>query len=272
MELKIAFVIFFFGTLIFLAKIYPNMKIPRWQRRLVSAKYLRTRKHPDLANAVVLKEIEKSPNIQELYMDYFDFYASPENMKQLFDTVSAGYEKTSYPGLGTAKGWCYMEEGEFEKALELFQESDIAIYMQEHSLAHFPRLFYKKGDYERCEKEFISFHTSIYIDKSGCNAGEAAKCPEAKLLEDVSLDDIVILASARKNQDKKWRDTMSIIPIESIHEDECWTNFYKTIVEKKENFKLENGIYGSAEKMLSLKIEEFNNITDLISEYLGKNK
>lgn len=272
MELKIAFVILFFGTIIFLAKIYPNMKNPRWQRKLVSANYLRDRKHLDLANAVVLKEIEKSPNIAKLYMDYFNFYASPWDMKQLFETVSAGYEKTSYPGLGAAKGWCYMEEGKFDKALELFQKSDVAIYMQEHSLTHIPRLFYRKGDYERCEKEFISFYTLVHMDKSGCNAGEAAKCLEAELLKDISLDDIITLSSARKNQGKKWRDTMSIIPIESIHEDECWTTFYKTIVEQKENFKLETGIYGSTEKMLSLKTEEFNNITALISEYLGKNK
>ena len=51
--LKLAMVALVVGTIFFLSYIFPNIRTPKWRRKIISAKYLRDRQHFDLADQVL---------------------------------------------------------------------------------------------------------------------------------------------------------------------------------------------------------------------------
>ena len=90
---KLAMVALVVGAIFFLAYIYPNIKTPKWRRRIISAKYLRDRQHFDLADQVLEGAIKEFPEAIDVYHVYYQYYSTPDDMKKIYDIFASGYEK-----------------------------------------------------------------------------------------------------------------------------------------------------------------------------------
>ncbi|MBR5927183.1 MAG: hypothetical protein IKZ79_01895, partial [Spirochaetia bacterium] len=97
---KLGMVALVVGTIFFLAYIYPNIKTPKWRRKIISAKYLRDRQHFDLADQVLEGAMKEFPAATDVYHVYYQYYSTPEDMKKIYDIFARGYEKTHDAGLG----------------------------------------------------------------------------------------------------------------------------------------------------------------------------
>ena len=267
MFLKLLLVAGFVSAILFLARIYPNLRKPLWQRKIVSADYLRVRRHGDLADGVIIKAIEKEPSVWQLYINFFNHYSSPWDMQKLYKVMESGFKQTDHPGIASALAWCLMEEGEFDKAGELLGRDSVKDYMIEYNLPYLARLYFRQEKYRECEKAFIDFYKDIYSSSDSENS--TSDTEEKKLLEDLSADELIILAAARRKLEKTWKSTAKIIPVKSIHEEESWNAFYEKLNEQKAALKVETGIYGPPEKLLSLRTKELDEKISTVKEYLG---
>jgi tetratricopeptide (TPR) repeat protein len=267
MFLKLLMIAGFVSVIIFLARIYPNLKKPLWQRKIVSADYLRIRKHGDLADGVIIEAIGKEPSVWQLYMDFFNRYSSPWDMQKLFNIMSSGLKHTDHPGVAASLAWCLIEEGEFEKAGELLERDDVKDHMTEFNLPYLAKLYFKQEKFAECEKAFIEFYKKIYSD--AVSADGKTDTDEKILLEDLSADELIILASARRKLGKAWKNTAKIIPVKSMHEEDNWNAFYEKLLEQKSKLRVTTGIYGPPEKLLFLRKKELDEKIDTVREYLG---
>jgi tetratricopeptide (TPR) repeat protein len=255
----------FVTLILFFSYIYPNLKKPNWERKIVSANYIRVRNRAAIADDVLIDAIKSDPNAWQLYMNLFQFYATPWDMKKLYDVMAFGAKTTDYPGVLAHTAWCLMEEGEFEKAEEMLKREDVEEYLLEHSIQYLPLLYFKQGKYEECEKAFISFHKKIYDTLS---TSDSNNINEEKIFADLSSDELIILVISRKKLDKEWRSAAKIIPATSVHEENNWTSYYEKLLKYKENLKVETGIYGPPEKLFSLREKEINKKIEIVKEIL----
>ena len=259
MALKIIFIAVFVSVIIFLYYIYPNMKRPKWERRLISAKYLRDRQFFQQADEMLEKAISETPSATQLYITYFNNYSTLENMEKLYKTVSAGYEKTGNPAAGAVTAWCYIEEGEFEKAEEILENEEISDFCYENNLPLKARFFYKKGEYEEGEKEFEQFYKKLFPE-----AGN-----DYELYSELRPEELITLVILRKKISKSWKATAKLIPAESLHEEDSWKNYHKKLLEKKESFKVETGIYGSSTNILARRTKELDETLETVESFLS---
>ena len=253
----------FSALIMFLAYIYPNLKKSRWERKIISAKYLRDRNRATLADDILIEAIKKEPSAWQLYRNFFMFYSTPWDMKKLYDIMAFGVKTTNNSVIAAQTAWCYMEEGEFEKAEEMLKREGVEEYLYEHSLQYLPLLYSKQEKYEECENAFISFHKKVYAAAYGKDESN-----EAKIFEDLSTNELIILVIARKKLDKDWRATAKIFPLKSLHEEKNWTSYYEKLLQQKTNLKVETGIYGPPEKLFSLREKELNDRIEILKEYL----
>ena len=255
----------FASLILFLAYIYPNLKKPNWERKIVAVNYLRARDRASLADDILISAIKKDPKPWQLYKNLFAFYATPWDMKKLYDVMSPGAKTTDHPSVVAGAAWCLLEEGEFEKAEEMLKREDVEEYLFENSFQYLPLLYFKQEKYQECEKAFLSFYEKVYADVSGTNKKET---DEEKLFADLSPAELAILVIARKKLDKNWWATAKILPVSSLHEEKNWTSYYEKLLKQKEDFKVETGIYGPPEKLFSLREKELNERIDTVKEYL----
>lgn len=272
MFLKILMISGFMIVIIFLAHIYPNLKKPWWQRKIVSADYLRVRDRGPLADDVLISAIAKDQSVWQLYINLFTFYATPWDMKKLFSVVSSGYSATGHPGIGACLAWCLMEEGEFDRAEEILKREDVHHYLIEFSLPYLPRLFLLSGNYRECEKSFLSFYGEInsLLSANNSEGDSISSGDEKKIFSDLTPDELVVLLCARRMLGMKWRETAALIPVKSIHEEDCWESFQERLSEEKDSFRVESGIYGPAEKLANNRMREIDIKLETVGEYLGK--
>ena len=259
MFLKISFVAISVSIVIFLKFIYPNIKKPKWERKIISAKYLRDRKYFELADEVLEKTIAQFPGIRQLYIAYFYNYSGFDNMEKLFNTVLKGYEKSGAPAAGAILAWCYIEEGEFEKAEKLLEEEDITDFCIENNMPLKSRCFFKKGEYEKADKEFENFYKKLFPEAEN----------DEDLYSELHPEELIMLVVSRRKTNKSWKVTARIIPVESLHEEGCWKTYFKNISEKKESFDVKAGIHGSPEKVYNYRIKEINDIIETLEDYLS---
>ena len=253
----------FMTLIIFLSRIYPNMKKTKWERKIISANYLRVRDRGVLADDVLIEAIKKDPLAWQLYIDLFKFYATPWDMKKLYDVMAFGAEKTNKPGIIAMTAWCLMEEGEFEKAEEMLKKDGVEEYLFDFSLQYFPLLYFKQEKYQECEKAFVSFYKKLYNAVSYANETD-----ENKIFEDLSPDELIILVAARKKLDKNWQAAAKIIPLTSLHEENSWNSYYEKLTGEKAMLKVKTGIYGPPEKLFSLREKEINERIDTVKSIL----
>ncbi|MCL2480247.1 MAG: hypothetical protein FWF38_00900 [Spirochaetaceae bacterium] len=255
----------FSSLIIFLAYIYPNLKKPIWERKIVSANYLRLRNRASLADDVLILAIKRAPHAWQLYRNLFASYATPWDMKKIYDVLVLGVKTTDNPGIIASTAWCHIEEGEFEKAEEMLKREDVEDALLEHGLNYLPLLYFKQEKYEECEKAFVSFYKKVYINGL---EGDPNETNEEKIFADLSPDELVLLVIARKKLDKNWWATAKILPLSSVHEEKNWTSYYKKLLKQKENLKVETGIYGPPEKLFSLREKELNDRIETVKDYL----
>lgn len=259
MILKMIFVAVFVSVILFLYHIYPNIKRPKWERKLISAKYLRARQYHEQADEMLEKTIEEFPSVRQLYIDYFNNYSTLENMEKLFKTVSAGYEKAGSPAAGAVTAWCYIEEGEYDKAEVLVNDEEIGYFCYENNMPLKARLYYKKGEYETAEKEFENFYKSLFPEAEN----------DYELYSELRPDEFFTLVILRKKIGKSWKATAKIIPVDSLHEEECWRSYYNTLLEKKESFEVVSGIYGDRERVYNNRKKELEDTLETLESYLS---
>ena len=280
----------FSSSILFLAYIYPNLKKPDWERKIVSANYLRVRKRGSLADDVLIQGIKRTPTAWQLYRNLFISYATPWDMKKLYDVMALGVKTIDKPCVFAYAAWCLIQEGEFEKAEEMLKREEVEEYLYEQSLCYLPLLYFKQEKYQECENSFVSFYKKVYSDVtggsslpdgktsasnsrpagssgSGTGAGKN-EIEENKIFADLPLDELVILVIARKKLDKNWRAVASILPLKSLHEEKNWTSYYEKLLKQKANLKVETGIYGPPEKLLALREKELNERLEITKEYL----
>ena len=255
----------FVSLIIFFTRIYPNLKRPKWERKIISANYLRVRDRASLADDVLIEALKKEPFAWQLYINLFNFYATPWDMKKLYDVMAFGAKTTDNPGIIAMTAWCLMEEGEFEKAEEMLKRDDVEEYLFEYSLNYLPLLCFKQGKYQECETAHISFYKKIYNAVSDTNKNEK---DENKIFADLSVEELIILIIARKKLDKDWKATAKIIPLTSWHEENNWTFYYENLLKQKADFKVETGIYGPPEKLFSLREKELDEQIEVVKEIL----
>ena len=259
MVIKMVFIAVFVSVIIFLYYIYPNMKRPKWERRLISAKYLRDRKFFQQADEVLEKAIGETPSASQLYITYFNNYSTLENMEKLYKTVSTGYEKSGNPAAGAVTAWCYIEESEFEKAQKILELSEVQDFCYENNLPLKARFFYKKDEYEKSEAEFEAFYKNLFPDAEN----------DYELYSELRPDELITLVILRKKISKSWKATAKIIPEESLHSDYSWKDFHEKLLEKKESFNIQTGIYGNNENVFKSRKKELEEALETVESFLN---
>ena len=131
---KLGMVALVVGTIFFLSYICPNIKMPKWRRKIISAKYLRDRQHFDLADQVLEGAMKEFPDAIPVYHVYYQYYSTPEDMKRIYDVFARGYEKTHDAGLGVMMAKMLVEEGDVEKAASLLESAEAQEYMLTHNI------------------------------------------------------------------------------------------------------------------------------------------
>ena len=132
--LKLAMVALVVGTIFFLSYIFPNIRTPKWRRKIISAKYLRDRQHFDLADQVLEGALKEFPKALDVYHVYYQHYSTPDDMKKIYDYFAKGYELTGDAGLGVIMARMMVEEGDVEKAAPLLESTAAQEYMLTHNL------------------------------------------------------------------------------------------------------------------------------------------
>ncbi len=259
MTIKIIFIAVFVSVIIFLYYIYPNMKRPKWERRLISAKYLRDRQFFKEADGVLEKAISETPSATQLYVTYFNNYSTQENMEKIFRTVSSGYEKTGNPAAGAVTAWCYIEEGEFDKAEKILENEETDDFCIENNLPLKARFFYKKEEFEKGEEEFEKFYKRLFPEAES----------DYELYSELKPDELITLVLLRKKINKSWKATAKIIPTESLHTEYSWKNFHEKLLEKRDSFKIETGIYGDNTNIYNSRKKELDETIETVENFLN---
>ena len=111
---KLGMVALVVGTIFFLSYIFPNIRTPKWRRKIISAKYLRDRQHFDLADQVLEGAMKEFPAATDVYHVYYQYYSTPEDMKKIYDNPNINLYK-----------------GNFDRPAHLNVEMDCSKYQQE---------------------------------------------------------------------------------------------------------------------------------------------
>ena len=241
--LKLGMVALVVGTIFFLSYIYPNVKTPKWRRKIISAKYLRDRQHFDLADQVLEGAIREFPAAIEVYHVYNQYYSTPEDMKRIYDVFAAGYEKTHDAGLGVVMARMLVEEGDVEKAAALIESAEAQEYMLTHNLPVKAELYYRQGNLEQAEKEYLDFYRKLYPDAQD----------EKEIFSDFQPEELIFLALVRWELKKDWRSIVSCLPVKSIMEEDDWLTLYQKLKEDLPKLAVKTGVYGPAENLLEFR-------------------
>lgn len=256
--LKLAMVALVVGTIFFLSYIYPNIKTPKWRRKIISAKYLRDRQHFDLADQVLEGAIKEFPSAVEVYHVYNQYYSTPEDMKRIYDVFAAGYEKTHDAGLGVVMARMLVEEGDLEKAAALLESAEAQEYMLTHNLPVKAELYYRQGNLEQAEKEYLDFYKKLYPDAQN----------EKEIFSDFQPEELIFLALIRWELKKDWRSIVSCLPVKSIMEEDDWLSLYQKLKEDQPELTVKTGVYGPAENLLEFRKGQIEKKIEFLHEVM----
>ena len=231
------------GTIFFLSYIYPNIKMPKWRRKIISAKYLRDRQHFDLADQVLEGAMKEFPDATDVYHVYNQYYSTPEDMKKIYDIFARGYEKTQDAGLGVIMAKMLVEEGDVEKAAPLLESAEAQSYMLTHNLPIMAQLYYRQGNLEQAEKEYLDFYHKLYPEAQN----------EKEIFSDFQPDELIFLALIRWELKKDWRSIVSYLPVKSIMDEDDWLSLYQQLKEEQPKLVVKTGVYGPAENLLEFR-------------------
>ena len=256
--LKLGMVALVVGTIFFLSYIYPNVKTPKWRRKIISAKYLRDRQHFDLADQVLEGAIKEFPAAIEVYHVYNQYYSTPEDMKRIYDVFAAGYEKTHDAGLGVVMARMLVEEGDVEKAAALIESAEAQEYMLTHNMPVKAELYYRQGNLVQAEKEYLDFYRKLYPDAQD----------EQEIFSDFQPEELIFLALIRWELKKEWRSIVSCLPVKSIMEEDDWLSLYQKLKEDQPELTVKTGVYGPAENLLEFRKSQIEKKIEFLHEVM----
>ena len=243
---KLGMVALVVGTIFFLSYIFPNIRTPKWRRKIISAKYLRDRQHFDLADQVLEGAMKEFPAATDVYHVYYQYYSTPEDMKKIYDIFAHGYENTHDAGLGVVMAKMLVEEGDVDKAAELIASTEAQEYMLTHNLPIKAQLYYRQGNLEQAEKEYLDFYKKLYPDAQN----------EKEIFSDFQPEELIFLALVRWELKKDWRSIVSCLPVKSIMEEDDWLSLYQKLKEDQPKLTVKTGVYGPAENLLEFRKSE----------------
>ncbi|MCQ2603619.1 MAG: hypothetical protein MJ215_01045 [Spirochaetia bacterium] len=242
------------GTIFFLAYIYPNIKTPKWQRKIISAKYLRDRQHFDLADGVLEGAIKEFPTQTRLYHVYHQYYSTPDDMKKIFDIFSSGYEKTGDAGLGVVMAKFLIEEGETDKAAALLESSDARDFMLTNNMPFLSLLYYRMGRYEEAERSFVDFYKKLYPEEKS----------EKDMFSNLMPEELMLLVQIRSHITNDWRETFRYLPERSVLDEDDWNSLLKKLKDEKSKITVTSGIYGPVENLFAYRTKMLDEQVSLI--------
>ncbi|HAK45119.1 MAG TPA: hypothetical protein DCO79_04255 [Spirochaeta sp.] len=249
-----------FLLVIFFRVFVPHLKTAPWKRLIDSALYHRSRKETEKSDALLDKALNKFPMQPEVYLDYFLNYSEAENLKDRFEIISEGYRKTNDVILGFFIGSTYLEHGDLEKAKDLLNSDFCRNYMLEKGFTLLPELYYELGDYKKAEEEFEDFYRSLY-DEYGNDFAET--------LEEMSPQDLIMLALIRKTSGTDYLSIMKHAPKSSIHSDMSWQDHLSDLQERLKKLNPASvGISGDPGVFNKRRKEYFSKRIQLIQSYL----
>lgn len=246
------------GSIFFLSFIFPNIRTPKWQRKIISAKYLRDRQHFDLADQILENTMRQFPEALPVYHVYYKYYSTPEDMKKIYDFFERGYEKTADPGLGVVMARMMVEEGDVEKAAPLLDSDAAMEYMLTNNLPVKAELYYRQGKLAEAEEEYLDFYKKLYPD---------AEC-EKDMFSDFLPEELIFLAMLRWELKKDWRTTVSYLPVKSIMEEDDWLSLYRKLKEDKTKVTVTSGIYGPTENLFNFRTSQLEKKVEFLHEVM----
>lgn len=257
--IKLLMVVLMVGTIFFLSYIYPNIKTPKWQRKIISAKYLRDRQHFDLADETLEKTIKEFPCQTSLYHVYYKYYSTPGDMKKIFDIFENGYKVTGGDvGLGVVSAKFLIEEGETEKAKERIKSKEALEYMLTNNMPVEAELLYREEKYEEAERSFVDFYSRLYPEEKD----------EKDIFSNLIPEELLLLVRIRKRLNKNWKEIFRIIPVNSVMEEDDWKRLYEKLKEEREGLNITSGIYGPPEKLIEFRRNELDDKIALLEKMI----
>ena len=256
--LKLAMVALVVGTIFFLSYIFPNIRTPKWRRKIISAKYLRDRQHFDLADQVLEGALKEFPKALDVYHVYYQHYSTPDDMKKIYDYFAKGYELTGDAGLGVIMARMMVEEGDVEKAAPLLESTAAQEYMLTHNLPVKAELYYRQGNLKQAEKEYLDFYKKLYPEAQS----------EKEIFSDFQPEELIFLALIRWELKKDWRSIVSYLPVKSIMEEDDWLTLYQQLKEDRPELAVKSGIYGPAENLMEFRSSQMDKKIQFLHEVM----
>lgn len=247
-----------FLLVIFFRVVVPYISTAPWKRMIDSALYHRTRKETEKSDALLEKALRKYPNRPEVYLEYFLNYSESQNLKNRFDVLSEGFEKTGDAVLSFFIGSTYLEHGMFSDAEKHLDSPECRDYMLNKGVTLLPQLYYEENNYPKAEEEFNLFYQNLYSLK---NVDE--------LFNEMSPQDLIMLAIIRKKAGEDYKTVMDFAPKSSVHSDMSWQDLLSSLQDKlKKLSPAEISITGDAGEFNRRRKDYFQSRIDLIQSYL----
>ena len=164
-------------------------------------------------------------------------------MKRIYDVFAGGYEKTHDTGLGVVMARMLVEEGDVDKAAPLLESTEAQEYMLTHNLPVKAELYYRQGNLEMAEKEYLDFYKKLHPDAQD----------EKEIFSDFQPEELIFFALIRWELKKDWRSIVSCLPVKSIMEEDDWLSLYQKLKEDQPKLTVKTGVYGPAENLLEFR-------------------
>ncbi|MBI9106946.1 MAG: hypothetical protein JEZ04_09400 [Spirochaetales bacterium] len=248
-----------FLLVIFFRVVIPFISTAPWKRLIDSALYHRSREETAKSDALINKALLKYPDRPEVYLEYFLNYSESENLKKRFEVISNGYKRTNDVILGFFIGSTYLEHGKYSEAAALLDSPECRKYMIKKGITLLPELYFEQGNFSKAEEEFESFYRELYSDDGDFE----------KILEEMSPQDLIMLALIRKNSGSDYQKIMGYSPKSSIHSDMSWQDLRTALQDKLKNLKpAAVAISGDPGEFNRRRREYFQSRINLIESYL----
>ncbi|MFP4178943.1 MAG: tetratricopeptide repeat protein [Spirochaetaceae bacterium] len=245
-----------FLLVIFFRVVLPLIKTPGWKRAIDDANYHRHRENYEKADSILEKGVNKFTDSPEIYLEYFLYHSDNRNLKHRFEVLLKGWEKTRSPALAFFIGSAYLEDGNLKKAQEFLEMSETRTYMTEKRFPLLAQMYYEKGEYKKAEEEFYR----VMLNRE----------TGIEMLEDLSPDELVLLALIKRKKGEDWKKIMEGAPKSGVQVSMTWKDYLKTLTEKtRELSPAQTGIEGDPSSFNKGRKDYYNERIHIVENYLS---
>ena len=119
-------------------------------------------------------------------------------------------------------------------------------------------LYYRQGNLEQAEKEYLDFYRKLYPDAQD----------EKEIFSDFQPEELIFLALIRWELKKDWRSIVSCLPVKSIMEEDDWLSLYQKLKEDQPELTVKTGVYGPAENLLEFRKSQIEKKIEFLHEVM----